>query len=96
MKNTLFVYYKVPQAQHAETRRVVDASLTLIQERFAHLEVNLMRRPELSSEGLETWMEVYRHPTGVSQEMKDLIAKVFADSGLTYKRAVEDFIDLND
>jgi hypothetical protein len=96
MKHTLFVYYKVPQAEHASAKMLVDKALAQIQHRFTSLQINLMRRPEVSSEGFETWMEVYHHPSGVSAEMKAHIASVFTDAGLQYKRAIEDFIDLKD
>jgi len=96
MKHTLFVYYKVPQAEHDSAKMLVDEALAQIQLRFTSLQINLMRRPEVSSEGFETWMEVYHHPSGVSTEMKSHIASVFTNAGLQYKRAIEDFIDLKD
>jgi hypothetical protein len=96
MKHTLFVYYKVPQAEHASAKLLVDEALSQIQLQFTSIQINLMRRPEVSSEGLETWMEVYHHPSGVSAEMKAHIASVFTNAALPYKRAIEDFIDLKD
>jgi len=95
MKHTLFVYYKVPQVDHASAKLKVDQALAQIQQQFAQLQINLMRRPEVSAEGFETWMEVYHHPNGVSADIKAFIAEVFSNSGLHYKRAIEDFIDLN-
>ena len=73
MKHTLFVYYKVPQGDHALSKPRVESALAQIQQRFAQLQINLMRRPDVSSEGFETWMEVYHHPEGVSAEMKALL-----------------------
>ena len=93
---TLFVYYKLPVSEHAQWLvRVRDFQQAVVQA-WSGMTVELMQRPEASPEGLETWMEVYHHPEGVSAEMKAHIESVFVASGLAYKRAVEDFIDLKE
>ena len=51
MKHTLFVYYKVPQVDHASAKLKVDQALAQTQQQFAELQINLMRRPEVSAEG---------------------------------------------
>jgi hypothetical protein len=54
----------------------------------------MMQRPEVSSDGLETWMEVYRYPGGITSEMIAKIAASAQDSGLPLARKVEIFIPL--
>lgn len=91
---TLYVYYKLPTNQHALWRpRVVDFSLR-VRQRWPGLQVELMQRPDPSDQGLETWMEVYRHPEGVSAPMMAAIAQMALELGLPPARAAEIFIPL--
>ena len=91
---TLFVYYKLPQAQHADWVNRVRAFLDRVRMQFPDLDIGLMQRPEPNAEGLETWMEVYRHPNGVSAEMIHAIDALASEVPWPSKRASEVFIDL--
>jgi hypothetical protein len=51
----------------------------------------MMQRPEVSSDGLETWMEVYRYPGGITSEMIAKIAMSAQESGLPLARKAEIF-----
>jgi Domain of unknown function (DUF4936) len=92
---TLFVYYKLPLSEHAQwVGRVRDFQQAVVQA-WPGMTVELMQRPEASPEGLETWMEVYRHPQGVSPEMMASVAALAQAYGLPPKRAAELFVPLH-
>lgn len=92
---TLFVYYKLPVTEHAQwLGRVRDFQQAVVQA-WPGMTVELMQRPEASPEGLETWMEVYRHPQGVSPEMMASVAASAQAHGLPRKRAAELFVPLH-
>lgn len=92
---TLFVYYKLPVTEHAQwLGRVRDFQQAVVHA-WAGMTVELMQRPEASPEGLETWMEVYRHPQGVSPEMMASVAALAQTHGLPPKRAAELFVPLH-
>lgn len=92
---TLFVYYKLPVSEHVQwLGRVRDFQQAVVQA-WPGMTVELMQRPEASPEGLETWMEVYRHPQGVSPEMMASVAASAQAHGLPPKRAAELFVPLN-
>jgi len=65
-----------------------------LRQRWPGLQVELMQRPDPSAEGLETWMEVYRHPEGASAPLIATIAQLAVELGLPQKRAAEIFIPL--
>lgn len=92
---TLFVYYKLPVHEHAKwSVRVRDFQQT-VHQRWPGMTVELMQRPEPSSEGLETWMEVYRYPPkGMSSEMIAAITQLAQHKSLPLKRAIEIFVPL--
>ena len=92
---TLFVYYKLPVTEHAQwLGRVRDFQQAVVQA-WPGMTVELMQRPEASPEGMETWMEVYRHPQGVSPEMMASVASLAQAHGLPPKRAAELFVPLH-
>jgi hypothetical protein len=91
---TLCVYYKLPTDQHALWRPQVEDFAQRVRQRWPGLQVELMQRPDPSAEGLETWMEVYRHPEGVSAPIMEAIAQLALELGLPPKRAAEIFIPL--
>ncbi len=92
---TLFVYYKLPVTEHAQwLGRVRDFQQAVVQA-WPGMTVELMQRPEASPEGMETWMEVYRHPQGVSPEMMASVASLAQAHALPNKRAAELFVPLH-
>jgi hypothetical protein len=91
---TLFVYYKIPLTEHAMWQAKVLEFRERVLRECSGLEVELMQRPDASGEGLETWMEVYRHPQGVSAEISALISRLATEMGLPAKRACEIFVPL--
>jgi Domain of unknown function (DUF4936) len=94
LKKTLYVYYKVPVAEHAALRPKVEGFQERVRQNWPGLAADLLQRPEPSVEGMETWMEIYQHPSGVSDVAMASIAQLAIDMGLPAKRAAEIFIPL--
>lgn len=92
---TLFVYYKLPLSEHAQWVGRVRVFQQTVVQTWPGMTVELMQRPEASPEGLETWMEVYRHAQGVSPEMMASVARMAQEHGLPPKRAAELFVPLH-
>ena len=94
MSRALFVYYKVP----ASARSKIFEQVRIFQRQLAltlpDLQLELMQRPASSPEGLETWMEIYRHPKGVSDAVISFIQKLALRLDLPHPRAIELFIPL--
>lgn len=93
---SLFVYYKVALAERAARRAQLDWLQQAVAKQWPDVQCEAMQRPDASADGLETWMEVYRHPDGLTQGHLDSIADLAARSGLPAKRAVESFVALRD
>jgi hypothetical protein len=91
---SLFVYYKVPTDQHAALRPLAEAFQQRVQQQWPQLRCELLQRPQATPEGIETWMEVYHHPQGVSDDMMAGIDRLAQDMGLPAKRACEIFTPL--
>ncbi len=89
---SLFVYYKVPLDEHAHCLSLVTQFEQALQLKWPELVMEIAQRPNPSAEGLETWMEIYKHPAGLTEEMMAAIAQLAADMGLPPKRASEVFI----
>mgnify|MGYP003394249907 CR=1 FL=1 len=89
---TLFVYYKVPLAEHDDCLSLVNNFEAALQLKWPLLEMEIAQRPNPSAEGLETWMEIYRHPGGLTEEIMASIAQLATDMELPPKRASEVFI----
>lgn len=92
--NTLFVYYKLHVDQHAEMKARLNTMSAHLLKQVPGLSVDLMQRPETSEDGLETWMEVYRHPTGVTAAMAKQIDDAALAAGLPQPRRTEVFVSL--
>jgi hypothetical protein len=93
---TLYVYYKIAAAEHAACLLRVRALEQAVRETWPALQMELMQRPQASADGLETWMEVYRHPQGVTTAMTESIAEMAKSAGLPTQRASEFFIPLRE
>ena len=94
-QHTLFVYYKVAQNQHASLAQRVSAFAQRLQVVHPLLSLELMQRPAASSDNIETWMEIYRHPEGISEALALAIHTLAVEMGLPSKRASEVFVPLD-
>lgn len=90
----LFVYYKIGQVQHNLLLVKAADFIDALQQQFPSLGVQLMKRPEASAQGVETWMEVYRHPGGVDREMMHSIEQLAIARGMPEPRLSEVFVPL--
>ena len=88
---TLFVYSKIATEQHVTTLQLLRRMAETLKIQYRDLEIEMMQRPEVSSDGLETWMEVYRYPGGITSEMIAKIAMSAQESGLPLARKAEIF-----
>jgi len=91
---SLFVYYKVPLDQHAQLRPLAESFQQRVQLQWPELRCELLQRPQATPEGIETWMEVYHHPQGLSDDMMVGIEQLAQEMGLPAKRASEVFTPL--
>jgi hypothetical protein len=92
---TLYVYYKVPETERAIAWRGIHALQKRLSEELPAIRCQLMQRPT-SVRGLETWMEIYSTPLGVSDDAETTICSAAAavPELVSYPRAVESFIPL--
>ena len=91
--NVLYVYYKVPVALHADLAPRVRAFQARLVERHPGLACELLQRPA-ATDGIETWMETYRHATGLTDAVIASIAQEAAAAALPAPRHAEVFIPL--
>ena len=88
---TLFVYYKLPAAEHAAWQARVQALCAAASARWPGASVELMQRPQADPQGLETWMEVWRQPGGVPAQRAAELDALAGEHGLPMRRASEFF-----
>ena len=76
---SLFVYYRVPVHQQDAARRAVEAIHAQLSKAYPGLMARLMCRAdeEVGAEA-STWMEVYEHPSGISQACEQSLAALVA------------------
>lgn len=60
----LYCYYRVPEHAAAEAQAEVESAHAALRTTLPGLQTRLLRRPE-TKDGLQTWMEIYRHPHGL-------------------------------
>ena len=94
MSSTLFVYYKIRSQEREELRLRAEMLSDQIRQLIPGINVILMRRPELSADGQETWMEIYSHLDGLTEEIKLTINAEAKLLKLPTSRAEEFFIPL--
>lgn len=89
----LYIYYKVKQADAASLLAAVVAMQTSLAQRHG-VACQLKRRPE-TSEGLQTWMEVYAvTPEGFAAALQQAVAEAGVDQYTTGLRHTEVFMDV--
>lgn len=91
---TLFVYYKLSLTEHTTWLPKVQAFQSELRRAWPALQTELMQRPEPNAQGLETWMEVYRQPGGVTEVVTTHIAQLAQQHGLPAPRLSEVFVPL--
>ncbi len=92
--SVIFVYYKIDPILHSSTGIRVKKLQLELYEVYPDLNIEIMQRPEISSQGLETWMEIYRYPGGVTNALFKHIEVCALRNGLPGIRKVERFLPL--
>lgn len=94
----LYVYYRAKEQDSQALRQAVRAWQAELASRFPGLVARLLRRPEVSADGLVTWMEVYAatdaSPTSAvspAMEREIQVDSVRLDAWLVGARHVEVF-----
>ena len=95
MSAVLYVYYKVDAAQHAAIAPRVRQFQAALSAQWPGLACELLQRPEAAG-GVETWMETYRHASGLGPALLGAIASAAAAAGLPAPRHTESFIPLRE
>ena len=91
--DVLCVYYKIDAMLHATWATRLHQFQATLQATFPGLQCELLQRPEVTA-GVETWMESYRHPDGLSTALIDVIAQSAVASDLPSPRHTERFVAL--
>ena len=89
----LYVYYKVPQAAHAALALDVARFQGVLRQAWPGLVCELLQRPD-ASDGIETWMETYRHPSAALSALTASIEQAAAQAALPAPRHAEVFVPL--
>lgn len=55
----LYVYYKLSPSNEPQARQRVDVAQGELRQAYPGLSARLLQRPDLGSDGMRTWMEVY-------------------------------------
>jgi hypothetical protein len=91
--DVLCIYYKVDAAKHETDVLRVRQFQAALTARWPGLNCELLQRPEATA-GIETWMETYRHVSGLTAELVDFIARAATHAGLPEPRHNERFVTL--
>ena len=91
--DVLCVYYKVDATHHAANRPRVQHFQADVLAHWPGMACELLQRPEAAA-GVETWMETYRHTSGLTSKMVDFIAQSATAASLPGPRHTERFVAL--
>lgn len=79
----LYCYYRVPAAAAAAALAELRAAQAGLRDALPGLETRLLKRPDTnnntSSGGEQTWMEIHRHPAGLSRVQLEWLQTRLAD-----------------
>jgi len=64
----VFVYYKIDPLERTAFVVIAQRFFRVLKDRWPDLAIELMRREEQAGD-VETWMEIFRCPAGISAEM---------------------------
>jgi len=92
--DALFVYYKVDATLHHQVAEKLNHMASEFRKQFPELSLEIMQRPEVSPENMETWMEVYRGKNCIEKSVIDAIATLVLNYDLPSLRRVEVFVPL--
>ena len=90
----LYVYYKLKPSDHTVLKDGIARLQDEIEKFDPLLKFQVLQRPEIGSDGNETWMEVYHHPEGITPAMIQQVHQIALSCGLPEQRKNELFIPL--
>jgi hypothetical protein len=86
----LYVYYRVPAEAALAALAEVQAAQNRLRQTLPGLETGLLKRPDVK-DGLQTWMEIYRHPDGLDGAQQEQLQTWLA--ALPSQRASERHVE---
>jgi hypothetical protein len=92
--DALFIYYKVNTALHEQTAEKLKKMALEFHQTHPEISLEIMQRPEISPENMETWMEIYRGNTVNTESIMNVIATLAQKHDLPTPRRVEKFIPI--
>ncbi len=90
----VFVYYKIDAQNSAQLLPLALHFQQQVKLVWPDLSCELLQRPSASVQGQRTWMEVYRHAEGVSDEMIAAISALAEVLQMPTPRLTEIFVPL--
>lgn len=90
----LFVYYKFKPEAYPNVARDAGQLLATIEQSVPGIRVGLLKRPELSANGEQTWMETYEFDSSQKTLLESRLSELMPGSGLPDGRRAEWFVEV--
>ncbi|MDD3266151.1 MAG: DUF4936 family protein [Burkholderiales bacterium] len=87
----LFVYYKLDSTEVPSLLTALSNILIEVQEKHPSIITKILKRPNLGSDGKETWMETYVLDENLEQSLTKLLDMLVIKYNLTFNRHYELF-----
>jgi len=88
----LFIYYKFPPGDFPEIESQARQLIGEVQAAIPGVHVQLLKRPEASDSGEQTWMEAYWCEADQFEALKDCVLTTAARLKLPTQRRLEVFV----
>lgn len=92
----LFVYYKFKPEDYPHVARDAKKLIESIEQSVPGLRASLLKRPETSATGEQTWMEAYEFDEGDKDLLASKLAELLSKTALPADRHPEWFIEVSD
>ena len=91
-----FVYYKIPFSLHDQSLQQITKFDRGVLQKYPGVTCELMQRPDISSDGIEVWLETYRGvKKDISQEFITFLNKEALAQEIPAPRKTEVFTPLS-
>ena len=77
-----FVYYKIPFSLHDQSLQQITKFYRGVLQKYPGVTCELMQRPDISSDGIEVWLETYR---GVKKDISQEFITFLIDNGFHFE-----------
>ena len=88
----LFIYYKFQPAEFLDIEAQARQLIQQVQATIPGVQVQLLKRPEASDSGEQTWMETYRCEAAQFDALKECVLTTAAGLKLPTQRRLEVFV----